>query len=294
MRDINEPSYSQSSRTKFKQRIAGGAVLLIVLGIFLPFIFNHSHMKTAANQEAESTAPQQQTVSANVTAPASAPAAAVQAPDPAAANVNPAVNQAAAPAPAPEQAQTQAATPDVNSVANDPNQAVVPPVAADSGLTPTPNESATAGGTAPAQMVAPEPVQNSAPVQQSAPPAAQPSDVQAQAPQAPIAPPTVQRVEPVQQPKPAKPVAAAPAAVTNATSASGHWLVQVGSFNQAANAQQLVSKLHQHGFSAFAKREPSGMVRVYIPAGTQAQAAKIQNQISDQLQLTSFIRERHR
>ena len=44
MRDINEQiSSGQLSRAKLKQRLAGGAVLLIVLAIFLPFIFNHSH-----------------------------------------------------------------------------------------------------------------------------------------------------------------------------------------------------------------------------------------------------------
>lgn len=51
MRESNEQmSHMQNSRAKFKQRVAGGAVLLIVLAIFLPFIFNHSHVETTTDQ----------------------------------------------------------------------------------------------------------------------------------------------------------------------------------------------------------------------------------------------------
>ncbi len=64
MRDLNEHTSIHSSRAKFKQRIAGGAVLLLILAIFLPFIFSHSHVATpssestlnqTANQVAEQT-----------------------------------------------------------------------------------------------------------------------------------------------------------------------------------------------------------------------------------------------
>ena len=50
MRDMSEHAVMNNSRAKFKQRIAGGAVLLIVLAIFLPFIFSHAHWDSSTPQ----------------------------------------------------------------------------------------------------------------------------------------------------------------------------------------------------------------------------------------------------
>ncbi len=55
MRDLNEHTAINSSRAKFKQRIAGGAVLLLILAIFLPFIFSHSQVAQVATPGGEST-----------------------------------------------------------------------------------------------------------------------------------------------------------------------------------------------------------------------------------------------
>ncbi|MBS0350895.1 MAG: SPOR domain-containing protein [Proteobacteria bacterium] len=91
MRDLNEPlNVRPGSTAKFKQRLAGGAVLVLVLAIFLPFIFKHTH--NAANQammangnavladQASTPAPVPASTSATATAPVpanpSAPAAA--------------------------------------------------------------------------------------------------------------------------------------------------------------------------------------------------------------------------
>lgn len=126
MRDMNEPiNHNSSARTKFKQRIAGGAVLLIVLAIFLPFIFNHAR-NTAVNLETAETSTQTP----------SAPAAAPDAPAPNTAA--PASQAVAAPSvqvstpteqtapPASTQNESSTAQPADNPVVLPPPQASVP------------------------------------------------------------------------------------------------------------------------------------------------------------------------
>lgn len=49
MREYEEPA-SQESKAKMKQRIVGGAVLALVLALFLPFIFSHSHLENTATE----------------------------------------------------------------------------------------------------------------------------------------------------------------------------------------------------------------------------------------------------
>ncbi len=56
MRETDEQN-QQTSKAKIKQRIAGGSVLILVLAIFLPFIFNHSHLEHSVDVNAENTNP---------------------------------------------------------------------------------------------------------------------------------------------------------------------------------------------------------------------------------------------
>jgi cell division septation protein DedD len=85
MREINEKE--DNSRAKIKQRLAGGAVLILVLAICLPFIFNHSHLENSipVNDQnppqtvASSTTPSpvQPQLATPISTPASAPSAQV-------------------------------------------------------------------------------------------------------------------------------------------------------------------------------------------------------------------------
>lgn len=291
MRESNEQMNSnQNSRAKFKQRVAGGAVLLIVLAIFLPFIFNHSHM--GANTPADNTAAQPATTAGQDPAAAQTsaqPQAQNQAADPAAP-----ATQVAATATAPI-AQTTAPAAD----STQPDQ---------SGLTASQNEPATmsqAQAPAQAQTQAQAPAQTQAQSQAQAPAQAQPqTQAQAQAPaqvqtqpQAQAQPP-VQESAPVVTAEPAQPRAhhaalPSPTKTNNLqVTAKGHWLVQVGSFSQPEYADQLVSKLRAHGLHAYAKHESNHMVHVYVgPVASQEQALKIQQQVQEEFQLTSLVKQ---
>ena len=154
MRDVNNDQFgNDNSRAKFKQRIAGGAVLVIVLAIFLPFIFSHSHVAPEAAQ----TAP---TAAANV-APAEAAGAQPEAAAPAetAATAQP---EAAAPAAAAPPAATHSVaapsttavmaltSPDQNNPQTDKSMSSDQP-----GLTPSQSEAAPPTAPAPAPAPAP-------------------------------------------------------------------------------------------------------------------------------------------
>lgn len=108
MREMNEQiDGNQNSRVKLKQRVAGGAVLLIVLAIFLPFIFNHTRHEAipapadntanaVAQPPAEQAAaqPEQQPAQSAAQAPAAAPVQSMSSDQP---GLTPSQNEAAAP-----------------------------------------------------------------------------------------------------------------------------------------------------------------------------------------------------
>ncbi len=278
MRDIDEQiSSGQLSRAKLKQRLAGGAVLLIVLAIFLPFIFNHSH----------------QSVNSTTPTDIAPPPVANQAP-PVANNANDVAGaeQAAAP-----QAQAETAVQSTAVTENIPAPAasvtptaplnVAPPASSSSAPSPaeqTPGATDQPGLTQPQSETAiPE---TSLPVtpQQTQP--ALPAQTETPAPVV-VSPPT-----PVKPHATAARVLPPPAKTMAKVAPNGHWAVQVGSFAQAEYAQQLAGKLRASGFPVFTQRGANQLTRVYIgPLASQQQAQKIQQRVQNKFQLSGLVRE---
>lgn len=314
MRDLNEPlNNGQNSRAKFKQRIAGGAVLLIVLAIFLPFIFNHSHMgaTTAPATDASpppaasvqvGTADQAQTQAQAQTqtqAQAQAQAQVVQPPAPA--QTQPTLNTSAAPA-APE-AQQSPNNPGDQSMRSD-----------QPGLTSPQSESSEPGPQQSVQQpssVAAAPTQQIQPNQPEQSTTNQPAEQQLSTPETQAAPPTpaVSAKSTPSVAVKAKPVHVAAAAhaaahhplptpVKTAAKAPvmphGDWMVQVGSFSQADYANKLAVKLRSRGFPVYTQRGPNHLVRVYVgPLADQQQANKIRQKVAAEFQLNGFVSQKH-
>ena len=313
MRDLNEQmNDNQNSRAKLKQRIAGGAVLIIVLAIFLPFIFHHSHAPVPAAESETTAGPAAQNAPAsqpvavapvpaaqpttvpvdNTVATAGQAANSTQAAQP---NSSAAANNSTAQADSETQPQTQQSDADSNS---DPTLRSDQP-----GLTPPQNESASDSGAQPA-TTAP---QQSMPAQPSTE-ATTPADT------IPAPAPTPIRQSQVRPSNPAKPhkVAAVMAPVKSVHTASAtsrqlpvpgkvnvakakvipstNWVVQVGSFSQAQYARDLAAKLRAKGLQAYTKQGPNQMVRVYVgPLASQQQAQKIQQQVHSEFQLSGLV-----
>jgi DedD protein len=297
MKDINEQIGSgQNSRAKLKQRLAGGAVLLIVLAICLPFIFNHSHQnmntgpvdqtQPAANSAANSVQPAEQPAQApQAAAEQSVATPAVTAPEPAAQTATYSTEVSAGePAPAQPAEQPQAVAPATS------DQATVAAPAPDSSLRSdqpgvTPVQSESAQPAEPAESAAPPQRQLVAPVTQSAQ-----EPVELTQPTQPAAPAQAVPEQEVNAPA----AHALPPPVKNAAKAApqqGRWSVQVGSFSQPEYAQQLASKLRARGYLVYTQRE-NQFTRVYVgPIANQYQAQKIQQKVNDQFQIAGLVRE---
>jgi len=278
MRDINDSMGGhQHSRIKLKQRVAGGAVLIIVLAIFLPFIFNHS-------RPAETTA-----VTPADNAPAAPQAPAASQPGEAAQSVAaPSSAEAAAPGPTAPDSAAPATLAAQSAPAADPSLRSDQP-----GLTPSQNEAAPADAQPTPQQPAPaaQPQQNQPPLEQS-----QSTPVNAP----PVNAPAVSLPAPAvnaRQTAPAAPVNTAralpPPVKTAAVAAPrGHWVVQVGSFSQAEYARQLAAKLRAKGLPAYTQLESNHMVHVYVgPLANQQQAQKIQQKIQSEFAVSGLVRE---
>ncbi len=295
MRDLNEQmNLSQNSRAKFKQRIAGGAVLLIVLAIFLPFIFHHSHpADPAAIEQTQTQAPPAQaSVSNNTTATSaeSAPSASVATPPAPAASAAPVAQQVAAPAPIPAPEQ---------SMGSD-----------QPGLTSQQSEAEQTQPSAPSADV--QQTQVSVPaanVQQTQPaaPAAEATTAQPPAVSSAAAtqsqPLTEQQIVPKKSvlPAPAKTKAAHPSAArvlpppakSVSRAGQGAWILQVGSFTQPEYARELTSKLRAQGLQAYSVRT-NHLTRVYVgPLASQQQAQRIQRQVRAEFQMNSLITKKN-
>lgn len=244
MRDINEPiSQNSSSRAKFKQRIAGGTVLLIVLAIFLPFIFKHAHNDTTVNLD--TAIPASNASAAETSAPANAPTSTI-ANSPPAPETSPAPTTQESPASAPVEAtQSSALTPAVG------NEIALPP----------PQASAVAdNSTATADKPSP----------------------------APLAPPVLSNSNPIDKTASVAPVKKITPLVTS------RWILQVGSFSNQENAQQLVAQLRARGFHAYAQRGANARIRVYVgPLNGLKQVQKVQEQIQTQFKVSALVREVH-
>lgn len=291
MRDLNEQlNSSQSSRAKFKQRVAGGAVLLIVLAIFLPFIFNHSHMGNTATLPADASSP----------VPAPAQNAAVDQtqaqPQPQAQpTVNPNVNTSAAPvapaAPAEQVAQQNPTATDQSMRSDQPGLTSPQSESAAPAQQPAVQQPTTSAAApqqtqpvnaVPAQPVQPEQSTNTQPAAQLAVPATPAPAVSAN----PAPPAVAAKVKPAH-------AAAAKHSVPSPV-AHGNWMVQVGSFSQAEYATKLVAKLRAHGMPAYTQRESNHLVRVYVgPLADQQQAHKIQQKVAAEFQLNGLISKKH-
>lgn len=322
MRDLNEQmNENQNSRAKLKQRIAGGAVLIIVLAIFLPFIFHHARV-TAPTAETTQTALQN-----TQTAPVALPADNAAAPNAAAnaeqtqqtqqASSTAQPNQPAAAAPADNTANT-AATAEAPSTAPQLQQSATAPAApADSdqslrsdqpGVTPPQNESAaTPAPTQPVSALPPPQSQQqiAASTNEISAPTAQNNTVSA-----PVKTETQSHAIPSKTHKLAAATAMAPAKSVHAAKAtarelpppgkvslakakvvpSGNWVVQVGSFSQTQSAHQLAAQLRAKGMHAYTQSGPNHLTRVYVgPLASQQQAEKIKQQVQTEFQLSSLV-----
>jgi DedD protein len=266
MRDMNEPiSQNPSARTKFKQRIAGGAVLLIVLAIFLPFIFRHAHNLNVNLDSAGNSAPNAQTTTANSAAPSASTSTSTSTP----ASSAPAHTEPSAPAaqegvasPAPAQAAVST-TPssDQNGMTSAQNEA--PPSAqSDSSVVLPPPQAGTIAAAPPASN------ETAAPADPTAPALTTHNDTLATTQKSPDA------------------------AVTKSAPAPGRWILQVGSFNNAQNAQQLTAQLRSRGFHAYMQRSGNQLVRVYVgPLSSLQQAQKVQVQVQSEFKVSVLMRE---
>ncbi|GEM_PF-7107183 len=288
MRDNSEQLGNFNSRAKFKQRIAGGAVLLIVLAIFLPFIFNHSHTPSATESNASvDVAPVASSVAngagaIEINAPASeAPAANVAV---SAENQNMDSNQpgltapqseavpvaAAPPAPAPagDTSEQSMAMTQPASTANPSGQVTVAPSESVSAVNSSDQVSAAPSGTVSAPSSS-EPTQPIQAVQMAAPASAPAKSAR------------------VDLPQPTKTMA------KSSTASQGKWLIQAGSFTQMENAKDLAASLRDNGFNAYVKRGPNRVVRVYVGSITsEKQANKIQRQLKSEFNIDGLIKEK--
>lgn len=266
MREINEQmNPNQTARAKFKQRLAGGAVLLVVLAIFLPFIFNHSRVNNATLPDTGASAP---TTTSTPVAVGSTP--------PANTNSTTAAATTAAPASQPDALQNSA-------VVAQPGVAQV-----DNSLS-----SDQAGLTLPQSEVAQNP----------STPAAAPQ-TQAQTQSEATASPSPEAQVKTELPKPratrVQPhTAAVPAANHVAVTkvqpvATGNWIIQAGSFRQPASARKLVEQLHARGLPAYTQVQPNHFVRVYVgPFNNQQQVVKAQRQIQADFRLNGLVTKKH-
>jgi DedD protein len=253
MREMNSAMNNRNSRARFKQRIIGGAVLVLILAAFLPFILKHAH-PTATLNAPQNAAPQP------AATPASASDQAVATPT--------ALDQTA---PAPEQ-QTETAAP----------AAAIP--VSQTAVSPQPDlasqtQSATAVPSvdAPAQPSnQPEltPAQPESTVSQAQPSVASAEPVSS-SPQAHFS----RRIAAVHSPLPLHQVA-------------GHWVVQVGSFTQADYAHRLAVQLRAHGLPVYTQRSPDQVTRVYVgPLASRQQAHEMQEKVQAEFQLNGLVRQ---
>lgn len=275
MRDLNEQlNSSQNSRAKFKQRVAGGAVLLIVLAIFLPFIFNHSHMGNTATLPVQN-APADQTqaqptvnTSVNTSAAPVAPSA-------------PAEQQVAQQNPAETDQSMRSDQPGLTSPQSESAAPAQQPAAQQPATSAAASQPTQPVNAVPAQPVQPEQSTNNQPAAQLAVPATPAPAVSANP-----APPAVAKVKLVH-------AAAAKHSVPSPV-AHGNWMVQVGSFSQAEYATKLVAKLRAHGMPAYTQRESNHLVRVYVgPLADQQQAHKVQQKVAAEFQLNGLVSKKH-
>lgn len=256
MRDIHEQLEQRSSRAKLKQRLVGGAVLLIVLAIFLPFIFNHSHL------------------GANATVGQDSSASASMATDNATDQTVQTSDQTAQTSQAPLNSAAQSV--DSSAAAQDEMAATDQTIESDEAIQATDTTTQTSATEAQGAAAATQ-EQASAPASAAAPaPAAEQQSAQTAAQQAAPS---------------AKPVAAAQAKAQPAVqkAAAGHWVVQVASFSDPAHAKQLVTDLRHKGLHAYSQQVSPRLTRVYVgPVKTQQEAQAVQAQVKDEFQLNGL------
>ncbi len=269
MRDLNEHiNPNQTARAKFKQRLAGGAVLLVVLAIFLPFIFNHSHMNNATLSDSSTSAPITATPE-QVAAPTPTPSTAATAPT--------TVSH-------PDALQNTAVS--ANSMSSDQPGLTSPQSETNIDQNQPMAQTPSTPAAQPQAQAQTQPVNTATSQPEAAVPSSAP-EMQTELPK-----PRATRVK-------APAAAALPVAHHEAVAKvhpvdSGNWIIQAGSFSQPGSAHKLAAQLRAKGLPAYTQAQPNHFVRVYIgPFASQQQALKVQQQIHAEFQLSSLVSKKH-
>lgn len=287
MRDMNDQA-SASSRAKFKQRIAGAAVLIIVLAIFLPFIFNHNHQAASEAKTTPAATDLQTAQTDGMAQNTAAQQTAAQA------------DQSAQPLDQSAAQQNEMAAADQNAASPALAATTAPDGRPDRASEPTLTTNQTEPTAANANAPAAAPAANTAADQTAAPVAnqmaAQPTDQTAAPAAQAVAPaPAITQQHAATKPAPhAAHHAPITAHHTTAAMAQGHWTVQVASFSEMANAQQLVNKLRARDIHAYMQNDTAHyLVRVFVgPAASQKQAQRLQQQVKVEFQLNGIVKEK--
>ncbi|OGO93789.1 MAG: hypothetical protein A3F41_06815 [Coxiella sp. RIFCSPHIGHO2_12_FULL_44_14] len=90
------------------------------------------------------------------------------------------------------------------------------------------------------------------------------------------------------------PIAQTVSAAAASPSVSKAWVLQVGSFTKAANAERLMQWLRSQGWDVFTRQDtqPRKIIRIYVgPEMDLQKLRKLQKQMKQQFQLTSVIKK---